>query len=64
VVAHDGNGSVVEFENGDRPSIAFTDDYVRIGCRKITRAAWELINERFEKHLQANCEEVMQKGNY
>jgi len=60
-----GRENVLEFkESGARPRIAFTEEYIRVGCHKISREAWELLNKKYEEFHNKNREEVMQEGNY
>lgn len=59
------SGEALKFqENGARPTIAFTDDYIQVGCHKISRAAWELLSKRYESFIGKKREEIMQEGDY
>ena len=59
------NATIVEFEgSGARPRVEFTESFIVVGCHKVSREAWRVLNERYENYLGSRRAEVMQEGNY
>lgn len=59
----DYSGKYFRFENENKPRIEFTNGEVVIGCKRITRVAFEELHRRYQEYL-GNRTLVIQEGSY
>jgi len=52
------------FTDGSTPRVVFTADSIQIGCHLVSRQAWELLNQCYQKFLKNGERFVMQEGSY